>query len=101
MELTLSGAGSELADAVALREQPPIVLALPGTRSEELDALLSGCDLALLVIREDTPPALAALAVTGLERTAAGTTVRAITLPTRGGGAARRRALEQAMRALR
>lgn len=101
VELTVSGPAAELASAVGRSEAPPIVLALPATRTTELDALLTGCDLALLVVRADTPPALTALAVAGLERTIPRSEVRAITLPTRGGGSARRAALNQAMEALR
>ncbi len=87
------------ADAVAVAS--PVVLVLPATRTSQVDELLAHHDLALVVVSADAPPALTALAVGDLERATSGAVVRAIALPARGGGAARRAALVETMESLR
>jgi len=79
----------------------PTLTLLPGTRRSALDAVVGRQDLVLVIVGADASSSLSALAVAELSRVAPGAVVRAVPLPPRLGGAARRAAVTRALETLR
>jgi len=105
VEIVSSDASESIVAALAAARgrapDAPTLTLLPGSRRSALDGVVGGQDLVLVVVGADASSSLSALAVAELERVAPGAVVRAVPLPARLGGAARRAAVKRALETLR